>query len=70
MMTCPKAEYKVKKYLYLGGKGDDEAEGLPKPVVGEGGLLLRGEQVAVQGVDLGLPDGVTDPPQRSKHENN
>ena len=51
-------------------EGDNEAEGLPEPVVGEGSLLLVGEQNAVQGVDLGLPDGVTHAPQGSQHKHN
>ena len=33
-------------------EGDHEAEGLPHPVVGEGGLLLGREQGSVKGVNL------------------
>merc|ERR1719400_1988476 len=47
----------------VGDEGKEEAHGLPKPVVGEGSLLVVGEETTVERVDLGLPDGVADPPE-------
>ena len=47
----------------VGDEGKEEAHGLPEPVVGEGSLLVVGEETAVERVDLGLPDGVADPPE-------
>ena len=47
----------------VGDEGEEEAHGLPESVVGEGSLLVVGEETAVERVDLGLPDGVADPPE-------
>ena len=47
----------------VGDEGKEEAHGLPEPVVGEGSLLVVGKETAIEGVDLGLPDGVSDPPE-------
>ena len=41
-------------------EGDHEAQGLPHPVVGECGLLLRGEQGSVKGVNLEIERLVVD----------
>ena len=38
-------------------------ERLPEAIVGEGGLLVVGEENSVESVDLSLPDGVSCPPQ-------
>ena len=45
------------------GKGKYEAHRLPKSVVGEGGLLVVGKETSIEGVDLGLPDGVAASPE-------
>ena len=50
----------------VGDEGEEEAHGLPEPVVGEGGLLVVGKETAIECVDLGLPDRVSDPPEGSE----
>ena len=50
----------------VGDEGKEEAHGLPEPVVGEGGLLVVGKEAAIEGVDLGLPDRVTNSPEGGK----
>ena len=47
----------------VGDEGKEEAHGLPEPVVGEGSLLVVGEETAVERVDLSLPDGVAHTPE-------
>ena len=47
----------------VGDEGKEEAHGLPEPVVGEGGLLVVGKETTIEGIDLGLPDCVSDPPE-------
>ena len=47
----------------VGDEGEEEAHGLPEPVVGEGGLLVVGKETSIEGVDLRLPDGVAAPPE-------
>ena len=54
----------------VGDEGKEEAHGLPEPVVGEGCLLVVGKETAIEGVDLGLPDGVSDPPEGGKEVDN
>ena len=54
----------------VGDEGKEEAHGLPESVVGEGSLLVVGEETAVERVDLGLPDGVRSPPESSQHVEN
>ena len=45
------------------GKGKYEAHRLPEPVVGEGCLLVVGKETPIEGIDLGLPDGVAASPE-------
>jgi hypothetical protein len=54
----------------LSEKSEEKAQRLPEPVVGEGGLLVLGEEDAVERVDLGLPNGVRHSPQRGQHVHN
>ena len=54
----------------VGDEGEEEAHGLPEPVVGEGGLLVVGKETAVERVDLGLPDRVSDPPEGCEEVDN
>ena len=54
----------------VGDEGKEEAHGLPEPVVGEGGLLVVGKEAAIEGVDLGLPDRVTNSPEGGKEVDN
>ncbi len=54
----------------LSEKSEEKAQGLPEPVVGEGGLLVLGEEDAVERVDLGLPNGVRHSPQGRQHVHN
>ncbi len=51
----------------LWDEGEEVAGWLPQLVVGEGGLLVLGEEDAVEGGDLGLPDGVSHSPQGRQH---
>ena len=54
-------------YAYLGNECNNETQGLPEPVVREGGLLLGWEEDPVQSINLCLPDSITNTPQSSKH---
>ena len=51
----------------VGDEGEEEAHGLPEPVVGEGSLLVVGKETAVESIDLGLPDSVSNSPEGSKN---
>ncbi len=52
---------------FLREEREEVAGGLPQLVVGECRLLIVGEQDAVEGGDLRLPDGVRHAPQCRQH---
>ena len=54
----------------VGDEGEEEAHGLPEPVVGEGSLLVVGKETAVKGIDLSLPDRISDPPEGGEDVDN
>ena len=54
----------------LGDKGKKEAHGFPESVVGEGSFFIRCKENSIEGVDLSLPDRITNTPESSKHIHN
>ena len=54
----------------LGDESKKEAHGFPESVVGEGSFFIRCKENSIEGVDLSLPDGITNTPKSSKHIHN
>ena len=51
----------------VGDEGEEEAHGLPEPVVGEGRLRVLRKEDPVEGVDLCLPNCIGHSPERSEN---
>ena len=54
----------------LGDESNNKSHGFPKSVVGECSFFIRCKENSIEGIDLSLPDGITNTPESSKHIHN
>ena len=54
----------------VGDEGYHKSQGLPHPIVGEGGLFIGRKEATIESIDLSLPDSVSQAPEPGQDVDN